>query len=45
MLRVKWMETVQFSVGVNCTDMQDLVTSNLGQAEEEKEEEEEIYLG
>ena len=39
------MKVVQFSFGVNCTGMQDLVTSNLGQAEEEKEEEEEIYLG
>ena len=35
------MKTVQFSVGV-FTDMQELLTSNLGQVEEEKEEEEEI---
>ena len=38
-------EIVQFSFGVNCTDMQELITSNLGQAGEEKEEGEEIYLG
>ena len=34
------MKTVQFSFGISCTDMQELITSNLGQAEEEKEEEE-----